>query len=1213
MNQALLSGIASKAYDKLLKATESKQPIAVTGLPDTMAAYIASKLCADTGRKVLLISGNDLKAAHDAEDGQQLLESGVACLPGGEIDLTRGASSHESAWRRLEALARAQEGNIRLLCTSMDAALQRMGSADRFREETIRLAPGDRIDLNDLIRRLTAMGYERVSMVEGKGQCALRGGIIDVYPPACSQSLRIEFFDDEVDSIREFDCISQRSLDSVEKCTLTPATEVLLPTAEAEKAARRMRDAIERQGGDLTPASSTLFSDLPPLPEDDADAPDFFDKNITPKIREKQQTAARKAELERRRAQLMADADMLAEGLPFKRIRAWLTVLTDDTYTVLDWFEPDIVVLSDPNLLRKRAEERRAGFAEDLEGAMSRDEAVKEQETLLMDWDTLLRHVQGYATVAVTEFLEGMAGVAVKDAADLGVQRVAGYSSQIRPLAEDCDGWLREGYRVAVLCGGVARGQRLAAALEEHDVAASFAEKIDKLPDECVQVLPGTLTHGFIWEEARLIVVSDTDVYGTGYRKAKKRQAAGEKIAAFTDLKPGDFVVHEEHGVGIYLGTAQMKNGGTRRDYLQIQYQGSDKLYVPIEALSRVQRYIGNPANPPKLNKLGGGDWQKQKAKVKEGLKKMAFDLVKLYARRSQETGFAFSADTPWQREFEDMFPYELTPDQEQSVKEITADMESPRNMDRLLCGDVGYGKTEVALRAVMKCIMDGKQAAILVPTTVLAQQHYATAVNRFRSFPVNIEVLSRFRTPAQVRDILARTQAGKVDLLIGTHKLLQKDLQFHDLGLLVIDEEQRFGVTHKEKLRERAKQVDTLTLSATPIPRTLNMALSGIRDMSTIEEPPHDRQPVQTYVVEHEWPVIAEAIRRELSRGGQVYYLHNRVENIESTAGRLRQWLGEDVAIGIAHGKMAERELSSVMQQMADGEIQVLVCTTIIETGIDIPNVNTLIIEDADRLGLSQLHQIRGRIGRSARRAYAYLTYRPGKVLTEVASKRLSAIREYVTFGSGFRIAMRDLEIRGAGNLLGPEQSGYLMSVGYDMYLKLLNDAVLEQQGRGRDIRPDCSADLATSAHIPEKYVSSPRQRMDLYRRMAAIRTTEEASDLVDELTDRYGDPPKAVMALLDVALLRAAAAEVFITDITQKAGVVAFTFDSRVDVPSLMAVCTMPGYRSRLRLSAGEPPRLQLHLSPGEDALAAAGKLTEELRLKKEELGKAHEGGAT
>ena len=1195
MNQALLSGIASKAYDKLLRAAESKQPIAVTGLPDTMAAYIASKLCADTGKKVLLISGNDLKAAHDAEDGQQLLETGVACLPGGEIDLTRGASSHESAWRRLEALARAQEGNIRLLCTSMDAALQRMGSVDRFREETIRLAPGDRIDLNDLIRRLTAMGYERVSMVEGKGQCALRGGIIDVYPPACSQSLRIEFFDDEVDSIREFDCISQRSLDSVEKCTLTPATEVLLPTVDAEKAARRMRDAIERQGGDLTPASSTLFSDLPPLPEDDADAPDFFDKNITPKIREKQQTAARKAELERRRAQLMADADMLAEGLPFKRIRAWLTVLTDDTYTVLDWFEPDIVVLSDPNLLRKRAEERRAGFAEDLEGAMSRDEAVKEQETLLMDWDTLLRHVQGYATVAVTEFLEGMAGVAVKDAADLGVQRVAGYSSQIRPLAEDCDGWLREGYRVAVLCGGVARGQRLAAALEEHDVAASFAEKIDKLPEKCVQVLPGTLTHGFIWEEARLIVVSDTDVYGTGYRKAKKRQAAGEKIAAFTDLKPGDFVVHEEHGVGIYLGTAQMKNGGTRRDYLQIQYQGSDKLYVPIEALSRVQRYIGNPANPPKLNKLGGGDWQKQKAKVKEDLKKMAFDLVKLYARRSQETGFAFSADTPWQREFEDMFPYELTPDQEQSVKEITADMESPRNMDRLLCGDVGYGKTEVALRAAMKCILDGKQAAILVPTTVLAQQHYATAAARFRAFPVTVEVLSRFRSPRQVKDILERTRDGRVDLLIGTHKLLSKNVQFKDLGLLIIDEEQRFGVTHKERLRQVAQQVDTLTLSATPIPRTLNMALSGIRDMSTIEQPPQDRQPVQTYVLEHDWGILAEAIRRELSRGGQVYYLHNRVDNIDATAARLRELLDDDAVVETAHGKMAEGELSRVMARMSEGEIDVLVCTTIIETGIDIPNVNTLIIEDADNMGLSQLHQIRGRIGRSARRAYAYLTYRAGKVLTEVAAKRLTAIREYVEFGSGFKIAMRDLEIRGAGNVLGPEQSGFLLSVGYDMYLKLLEEAVLQEQGQPVPPKTECAADLSVAASVPDRYVPSPEQRMDLYRRIAAIRSEAEADDLVDELIDRYGEPPRTVNNLISVALLRAAAAEAGITDIAQKQGQLVFTL-ARFSLEQFSALCAMDRYQNRLLLTPGEVPRFTFRLKKGEDALRAARQVVDD-----------------
>ncbi len=589
---------------------------------------------------------------------------------------------------------------------------------------------------------------------------------------------------------------------------------------------------------------------------------------------------------------------------------------------------------------------------------------------------------------------------------------------------------------------------------------------------------------------------------------------------------------------------------------------------------------------------------------VRSAAKDLAEGLIKLYAQRQREAGHAFSPDSPWQQEFEDAFDYTETDDQLQAIREIKADMEKPVPMDRLLCGDVGYGKTEVALRAVMKCILDGKQAAILVPTTVLAQQHYATAMNRFRSFPVTVEVLSRFRTPKQTKEILERAAQGKIDLLIGTHRLLAKNLVFKDLGLLVIDEEQRFGVTHKEKLRERVRQVDTLTLSATPIPRTLNMALSGIRDMSTIEEPPRDRQPVQTYVMEHEWPAVAEAIRRELNRGGQVYYLHNRVENIESTAGRLRQWLGEDVRLAMAHGKMSEQELSRVMQQMTDGEVQVLVCTTIIETGIDIPNVNTLIIEDADRLGLAQLHQIRGRIGRSSRRAYAYLTYRPGKVLTEVAGKRLSAIREYVDFGAGFRIAMRDLEIRGAGNLLGPEQSGYMMSVGYDMYLKLLNDAVLEQQGKGREIRPECSADLTVAAYIPERYVPSDRQRMDLYRRIAALRDNDAAADLIDELTDRYGDPPRPVTALLDVALLRAAAADTGVTDITQKGQTLLLSLGQRMDVPSLMAVCTLPAYRSRLLLSAGEHPKLTLHLKPGEEALDAAGHLVEALTLKRKEI---------
>ena len=768
--------------------------------------------------------------------------------------------------------------------------------------------------------------------------------------------------------------------------------------------------------------------------------------------------------------------------------------------------------------------------------------------------------------------------------------------------------YLTAGYRVIVLCGGEVRARNMQRLLQERHITATLSLTGEALPEKGqAAIMLGALSAGSEWPALKLAVLTEgqltESVSGRNRKPRRVKDSSRQKLQSYTDLTPGDLVVHAHHGIGRFVEMLRLPVDGVEKDYIKIAYAGSDCLYVPATSLDLVSKYIGagdEGEKPTKLNKLGGTEWAKTTYRAKAAAKELAAGLIRLYAQRQRQPGFAFSPDSPWQREFEDAFDYEETADQLRAIEEIKGDMEKPVPMDRLLCGDVGYGKTEVALRAVMKCILDGKQAAILVPTTVLAQQHYITAQNRFRSFPVTVEVLSRFRTPKQIKDVLERVKAGRVDLLIGTHKLLGKDVAFKDLGLLVIDEEQRFGVTHKEKLRERAKQVDTLTLSATPIPRTLNMALSGIRDMSTIEEPPQDRQPVQTYVLEHDWGVVAEAIRRELDRGGQVYYLHNRVENIENTAGRLRQLLGEDTAIAIAHGKMGERELSHVMQQMADGEIQVLVCTTIIETGIDIPNVNTLIIEDADRLGLSQLHQIRGRIGRSSRRAYAYLTYRTGKVLSEVASKRLSAIREYVEFGSGFRIAMRDLEIRGAGNLLGPEQSGYMMSVGYDMYLKLLNDAVLEQQGKRAEIPPDCAADLTVSAYIPERYVPAAEQRMDLYRRIAAIRTDEDAGELLDELLDRYGDVPQPVRALLDVALLRAAAAGSGISDITQRGTQLVFSFGPQPDIAAVAAVCGMASYRQRLQLSAAAQPKLILYLKPGEDALSAAGKLVEELALQ-------------
>ncbi len=1145
MNQALFGSLHGDGPDRLLSAVQAGQNVALTGLPETMAAFLAAKMAEETGKRVLLLSQNDLRATHDADDGQQLLGTQAALMPGGEIDLTRGASSHESAWRRLEALTRVTSGEVKLLCASVDAAMQRMGNPDNFRSAVIRLKVGDVYDPKQLLRDLTRMGYERVNMVEGKAQCAMRGAILDVYPPAATHSLRIEFFDDEVDSIRAFDCLSQRSQERLDSCVISPATEVLLDAEEWQWGAARMREAIRASQPEKL-QESALFADLPPLPDMEPEESDGKKKRRLPT--EKELTATRMADLERRAAQMMGDADILESGLPFRRIRAWLPVVTETPRTLLDWYQPEIVVLCEPEQLRKRTEERMAGFGEDLFGAMSRGEAVKEQQELLMPWETLLGMMDTATVVTVSEFLQALAGVQVVHTLNLQAEKVSGYASRMKELAEDCREWLQAGVRVALLSGGVARGQRLQQALGEQELPVRFDETVAALPANAVQVLPGTLSHGFLWPAAGLCVISDTDVYGTGYRKAKKKQAAGERIAAFTDLKPGDFVVHEDYGVGIFLGTTQIRLGGTdgqpyiRRDYLRIQYAGTDELSIPVEQFERIQRYIGNPNTPPKLNKLGTGDWSKQKSRVREGLRQLAFDLVELYARRSQQTGFAFSPDTPWQREFEDQFPFELTPDQDLSVREITADMESKRNMDRLLCGDVGYGQTEVSRRAAFTALMDEKQVAILAPTTILAQQHYNTVMKRFRGFPVKVEVLSRFRTAKEVREILRRLKEGDVDILVGTHRLLAKDVEFRDLGLLIVDEEQRFGVQHKETIKNMRQQVDVLTLSATPIPRTLHMSMVGIRDMSVLQTPPEERLPVQTRVIEYNDALIRDAILRELSRGGQVYFLYNSVRRIHEFYERLRALVPE-ARIGIAHGQMKEHGLEDVMMDFYAGSYDVLLCTTIIESGLDVPTANTLIVFDAHMFGLSQLYQLRGRVGRSNRQAYAYFTVRSGQNLSETAQERLKAIEEFTEFGAGFRIAMRDLEIRGAGNILGPEQSGHLETVGYDLYCKMLEEA-LEEVRLIRDGKPggrnriETRVDIKVDAFLPDDYVQDSRMRMEIYKRIADLSTEEERSDIIDELIDRFGELPQVVETLLDIAQLRMNASRLGITQVSYRKG---------------------------------------------------------------------------
>lgn len=1206
MSQTLLQCVSSPALVKLTKAVRSGRNTAVAGIQETMAAFLAAYLAEREGLRVVLVCGNDIKAARAADDASQLMGEGAACLPGGEIDLTRGASSHESQWRRLETLTQITAGKVRLLSVSVEALMQRMGSAESFRKGTVCLAPGDVIQPNELIEKLVRAGYERVSMVEGKGQCTLRGSILDVYPPSGAAGLRIEFFDDEVDSIRVLDVITQRSQDKLPSALLCPATEIVLEAHEAGQAASRMREALDA-AFQTAEAEPLLFDNLPPLPDDDDELPSFFDRQVAPKVQKKAVSAVRQDELDRRLSALRADADALEQGLPFRRIRAWLTVLTDQTGTLFDWYKPQVIVLAEPDSLRERTRERLSGFAQDLESAMERGEAVKEQSGLLMDWDAMLRAMGQHTLLAACDLLRGLGGITPEEAFNLESKPLTGYGSQIRNLAEDCRRWLADGRTVTLLSGGVARGKRLQQSLEELDVHASFDPDERAVVPGGITILPITLSGGFVWPEAGLVVAADTDIWGAGYRKSKSRRNSGEKIAAFTDLKAGDYVVHEDHGVGVYQGTVHMQTEGACRDYLLIQYAGTDKLYVPIEQLQRVQRYIGNPNQPPKLNRIGGGEWARQKGKVKESLKKLAFDLVQLYARRSQQQGFAFSPDTPWQHEFEDQFPYELTPDQAQSVREITADMESSRNMDRLLCGDVGYGKTEVSLRAAFKALMDSKQVALLAPTTILAQQHYNTVLKRFAGFPVRVEVLSRFRTPKEQKQILQQLSEGKIDILIGTHRILAKDVQFKNLGLLIVDEEQRFGVAHKEVIKNMKSQVDVLTLSATPIPRTLHMSMVGIRDMSVLETPPEERIPVQTHVVEYSDALIRDAILRELSRGGQVYFLYNRVQSIEKFYQRLRALVPE-ARVGVAHGQMKEHGLEDVMMDFYAGSYDVLLCTTIIESGLDVPTANTLIVYDAERFGLSQLYQLRGRVGRSNRQAYAYFTVRMDKVLSETAQQRLDAIREFTEFGSGFRIAMRDLEIRGAGNLLGPEQHGHLATVGYELYCKMIEETVCEAQGREVADRLSTRVDLKVDAYLPGEYIQDENQRMEMYRRIADLSNDADREDIIDELVDRFGDTPAVVDTLLDVSHLRYLANRMGVSQVLRKGETVHMRMDERYTPEPLVLLEAMKRTDPRLALTPNAPTSMLLRGVKGTeyDALKESLRVMRLLVRQTEEIGK-------
>ena len=984
------------------------------------------------------------------------------------------------------------------LITTIDGCVDMLMPIKRYIDNTIYFKLGDVVDIQELAVRLVETGYTRVPMVEGQGQFAVRGGIIDIFSHTDETPVRIELWDDEIDSIRFFDVESQRSVEKAESYSAFPATEWILSEEEIE--------------GGMAAVAAELKEQLKVLGAG------------------KKNKSQQEMEACNRLRRAYADFERTRDYSKF------IHSFTDRTEGLLSYFaaEDTLFVLDEPNRIQERMEliffEYEESMKNRLEGGYVLPSQTKLMRTLPEVADVL--RTKRLLLLSALDYKPQM--ITVTDYLRIDARSISSYNNSFEYLADDIKKYKRAGYRVILICNSRTRAARIVSDVGDWGTKSYFSEDFDReVVPGTVMVTYGNIHRGFEYPLIRFVVITENDIFTSRTRKKRnKKKYEGKAIAGFNELSVGDYVVHETHGLGIYKGIEKITVEGVEKDYVKIEYAGNSNLYVLATQLDRLQKYAAaDTEKKPKLNKLGSVEWSKTKAKVHGAVEEVAKDLVELYAARQNQKGYAFGPDTVWQKEFEEMFPYEETPDQLSAIEDTKRDMESMRIMDRLICGDVGYGKTEVAIRAAFKAVQEGKQVAYLVPTTILAQQHFNTFEHRMKNFPVKVAQLSSFRTNKEIKETLADLKKGFVDVVIGTHRLLSKDVEFKDLGLLIIDEEQRFGVAHKEKIKKLKNNIDVLTLSATPIPRTLHMSLVGIRDMSVLEEPPVDRVPIQTFVTEHNDEMIREAINREMARGGQVYYVYNRVRSIDEAAAHIQE-LVPQANIASAHGQMDKRELERIMVDFINGDIDVLISTTIIETGMDISNVNTMIIEDADKFGLSQLYQLRGRVGRSSRTAYAFLLYRRDRMLTEVAEKRLSAIREFSDFGSGFKIAMKDLEIRGAGNVLGKSQHGHMAAVGYDLYCKMLNEAVNDLKGIKNDYAFETNVDLSVDAYIPSSYIKSEYQKLDIYKRIAAIESEEELSDMRDELVDRYGSLSVPAQNLLNIALIKSMAHKIGIIE---------------------------------------------------------------------------------
>ncbi len=1137
-----------KEYNTLLSAIkENMGPVSVVGPSDSQKVHLIYSLCTHAKTRGLFITYNEIQARRVFDDFSLFLGEDVLYLPPKETMLYNvEARSNDLIYQRVKTLLRCMQGDYKMLVISAEALIQMISPMDIFKDGIISFNIGTQIDLDELISKLVLYGYERVELVEGKAQFAIRGGIIDIFSINEEQPLRIELFDTEVDSIRYFDAATQRSTQAIEQCKISPARDVVYKQGTKEDIISKINKELSEYVKKLNKKGNSDIS-----------------SNIVKRVNE--------------------DIERININHYFAGIDRYLPYILETPASILDYIDSNVIAVFDETI---RIEQRIENLV------LEQDELSKsmiEKGAMLPNgasWshsiDYILKSVQRFRTVTMAAISSNNSFVRPYEQVSIPCRTGNSYQNHIDLLINDIQHLREKEYKIVVLSGPSGRGHRLVETLATNEIVANFVDDLDReLLNKEVVITRGSLQKGFEYPTIGFVIISDKEVFGQDKRiKKAKSKHDGNKIKAFSDLNVGDFVVHQAHGIGQYIGIEKLAVGEIKRDYLKIKYQDNGFLYIPTNQLDLIQKYIGSEGKAPKVNKLGGTEWAKTKNRVKESLREIAAELIKLYAQREAANGFAFSKDTVWQSQFEEIFPYDETDDQLKCIDEIKKDMESDKHMDRLLCGDVGYGKTEVAIRAVFKAVMDGKQVAYLVPTTILAQQQYENFKKRMSDFPVTVDVISRFRTAAEQKKIIKSVKSGNIDVLIGTHRLLQKDIEFKDLGLLVVDEEQRFGVTHKEKLKAIKPNVDALTLTATPIPRTLHMSLVGIRDISVIEDPPEERYPVQTYVMEHNAELIRDGIIRELSRNGQVFYLFNRVRGIELKANEIKALVPE-ARVAIAHGQMNEKELEDVMYSFINGEYDVLVCTTIIESGLDMPNVNTIVVEDADRMGLSQLYQIRGRVGRSNRLAYAYITYKRDKALSEVAEKRLQAIKEFTEFGSGFRIAMRDLEIRGAGNLLGSEQHGHMETVGYEMYCKLLEEAVREYSGDSSNtFDEEISIDLNVSAYIDDDYISSEELKIDMYKKIAAILDENDVIDINDELIDRYGDIPEEVENLMDIAYIKMLAKKCGFINVQQKDNTIILQLSKSVAKISLYIGTLMDKYPRRILFNASSSPYITFKL---------------------------------